>query len=223
MSRNLANRSIGALRSGRRRTAQPEVPTVSVAAQVETQNVLLSMPEYQVLLNVPGIQPYLVPALLPDLLYFLTYDGAEALINAYYLSRAQELRLAFRNGGLDGFFATINPEMTSEQRSTLTTELYAQGAQVLAQVINRADPSRPESIIFQHPSQEVHRQTQKVEIDLIKDEPELVERTDIQCRNTRCGARRIQTAIVQTRSADEPATVFARCVACKSQWQFSLA
>jgi DNA-directed RNA polymerase subunit M/transcription elongation factor TFIIS len=37
---------------------------------------------------------------------------------------------------------------------------------------------------------------------------------------SRCSSRRIKTRVVQTRSCDEGATVFAQCSECKLEWSF---
>jgi len=114
----------------------------------------------------------------------------------------------------------IQPFLLKELIPDLIYIMKNEGVEALQRAIERADPSQPQSIIFNHPSQEAHEATQKVEIELILNKPEVVERDDIQCR---CGSRKIQTAVVQTRGGDEPATVFARCVACNARWKFSAA
>lgn len=115
----------------------------------------------------------------------------------------------------------IQPFLIPELVPDLIYLFQTGGLGNLQEAIQRSDPSHPESIIFNHPFQEVNKNTLKVEIELILNEPEVIERNDIQCR---CGSRRIQvSAPIQTRSADEPATYFARCVECKKKWKFSAA
>jgi len=95
------------------------------------------------------------------------------------------------------------------------------GEQNLVNAIQLADPNNPPSIIFNHPFQKVHEQTLKIETEMILDEPETIERDDIQCN---CGSKRVQTrGPIQTRGGDEPGTIFARCVTCRRQWRFSAA
>uniref|UniRef100_A0A7S3IJY3 DNA-directed RNA polymerase subunit n=1 Tax=Strombidium inclinatum TaxID=197538 RepID=A0A7S3IJY3_9SPIT len=49
---------------------------------------------------------------------------------------------------------------------------------------------------------------------------ENVDRTDVQqCVNNKCSSKRAFFMQIQTRSADEPMTVFYRCVECHVQWK----
>lgn len=144
--------------------------------------------------------------------------------------RRSTVKTAFRSSGIRGAVLEMifpGQEPTEEEvaasantQSTLIDSIYNHGTQRLAVLVAAANPSDPSSIIFQHPSQNVHRTTQQVQIELIKNEPDVVERTTIQCA---CGSGRVRTTTVQTRRADEPPTVFAQCVVCKSKWKMSAA
>lgn len=144
--------------------------------------------------------------------------------------RRSSVRTAFRVDGVRGAVLELifpDQDPTDEEVAAaanaqleLTNTIYDLGTVRLAALVAATDPNNPTSIIFNHPSQDVHRMTQKVELELIKNEPDVVERTTIQCA---CGSGRVRTTTVQTRSADEPATVFAQCVVCKSKWKMSAA
>lgn|ERR1712188_228623 len=42
--------------------------------------------------------------------------------------------------------------------------------------------------------------------------------TEVQCPNKGCDSDRASYTMFQTRSADEPSTIFYRCVKCKFRW-----
>jgi DNA-directed RNA polymerase subunit M/transcription elongation factor TFIIS len=207
-------------------------------------------PEWDYLQSILGIEPFMIPALIPDLIYLLQYEGLEYVLNQIYpvpvavgislvpveiplevvesKLRQATVRDAFQLGGLDnvineivfpGTQPVINSPDAMRTKQQYLNNIYQSGAARLAQFVAGADPNDPNTLIFNHASQDVHRQTQKIEIELIKNEPEVVE-GNIQCQ---CGNTRVQTASKQLRSADEPPTVFARCVKCKRQWKFSQA
>ena len=144
--------------------------------------------------------------------------------------RRSSVRTAFRAGGIsNAVLEMVFPgrDPTDEEvaaaaslRANLTEAIYAHGTQRLAALVAEADPRNPSSIIFRHSSQDVHRTTQLVQIELIKNEPDVQERTTIQCA---CGSGKVRTTTVQTRRADEPPTVFAQCVTCKAKWKMSAA
>ena len=202
MATRLGTRTIGPLKTvGARRPTRQEAPSPEVITSIPT-NPLNIIPEYQLLQRIPGISPYLIPELIPDLIYLLQWEG---------LQQFPDLIKVFQIRG----FSAID--------SSVQLQILNAGVSRLAELITQADPSHPSSIIFQHPSQGVHEQTQKVEIELIKDEPDVEKREDIVCPDKRCASRRVQLVPVQTRSADEPPTIFARCAQCKVQWRFSAA
>jgi len=166
----LSDLSVGFLKKPTTKTKAKlqELPPPSIAIR-ETKETPLQIPEVQQIAQIPGIEPFLIRELIPDLVYL------------------------FKRGGLEA----------------------------VREAVERADPSDPQSLIFNHPFQDEHRATQKVEIELILNKPEIAERPDTQCIS--CGSRRIQTALIQTRRADEALTVFARCVDCNRRWKFSAA
>jgi len=115
----------------------------------------------------------------------------------------------------------VQPFLTKELIPDLLYLYQTGGIGAVQEAVSKADPAHPETLIFNHPSQDAHRATFKVEMDLIQNIPNVVESDDIQCT---CGSRRVQISPpIQTRSADEPATYFARCVMCTKQWRFSAA
>lgn len=120
-----------------------------------------------VLKQVPGISPFLIPDILPDLIYL-------------YQTDLEGLKIA----------------------------------------IAKADPKSPVSILFSHPSQDVHKAKEEKEINLMTDIGELIEREGIKCK---CGSGFVQINTRQSRRADEPATVDAHCVECGRNWSFSSA
>jgi len=147
-----------------------------------------------------------------------------------YQKKRENIETAFRIGDLEGAIIQIispgteppPPETASiiELKANYKEQIYNLGVQRMTIIVSRANPKNPNSIIFDHSTQNVHRDTEKVEVELILNEPEIVESDVIQCV---CGSRRIRTHKVQTRSADEPETVFASCVTCKRNWKFSSA
>lgn len=144
--------------------------------------------------------------------------------------RRSSVETAFKTRGVQGavlemLFPGRDPSEAelaagAADRDNLTRAIYERGVQRLIVLMQAADPTNPSSIIFQHSSQDVHRSTQQVQIELIKNEPDIEERSTIQCE---CGSGKVRTTLVQTRRADEPPTVFAQCVVCKSQWKVSAA
>lgn len=146
-----------------------------------------------------------LPSLLPE---------AQPLAAAPSFTQIPEIQQILNLSG-------ITPFLTAEYIPDLIYLFQTSGIEAVQLAISQADPSRPESIIFNNPLQERNKATLKIENELILNEPEVIERNDIQCE---CGARRIQVSPpIQMRSADEPATYFARCVACKRKWKFSAA
>lgn len=144
--------------------------------------------------------------------------------------RRRTVQTAFRSGGvkravLEILFPDRDPsseELAASEsaQANLTEAIYSRGIQRLTLLMRATNPLDPASLIFQHPSQDVHRATQQVQIELIKNEPDIEERSTIQCA---CGSGKIKTTMVQTRRADEPPTIFAQCAVCKSKWKLSAA
>lgn len=136
------------------------------------------------------------------------------------------------------FLTSLYP-YTQLQPSEIQTRIYNEGIQPLSILFAQTTQSdyssqvaqgipsnqitqvrNPTLLVFEHSSQDIHVKTQKIEIEIIKNEPEVVERDDIQCA---CGSKRVRAVPVQIRRADEPPTIFAQCVKCKLRWNFSSA
>lgn len=133
------------------------------------------------------------------------YGSLEDAMNRYIFRGAENIQ--------------ITPEIEAF-RKELRDNILRRGVNALSRLVDKSDPARPESLIFNHSSQDIHRRTQEIEVELIKNEPEVIERDDIQCR---CGSTRIQTSSRQLRGADEPETVEYHCVSCKARWKSSAA
>jgi DNA-directed RNA polymerase subunit M/transcription elongation factor TFIIS len=232
MSGRLTNLQVGSLKTNKtRKTRTPQLPSLILQAeQVNQTQTISTIPELTILQQVPGIQPFLTRDLIPDLIYLLQYEGIRALIAVLPKQSdgklasstpitPEELLRVFQNQGWEPFLSTITTIINAPV-ADIISNIYTRGVQQLGVLVAQADPQNPSSIIFRHPSQEVHDKAQEVEFDMIRNEPEVAERDDIQCE---CGSRRIRPVPVQTRGADEPPTIFAHCVVCKRKWKFSAA
>lgn len=229
----------GTLKSspGTRRPKVSGLPVLTASSPVSAPAAAVR-PEIQVLQQIPGIAPFLTADLIPDMVYLLQYEGVNSTVDQLFpvtilqgeappappnpvdlenRKRRGAVKEAFSMRGLDSALQAMGPP---EQRDMFIQMIYTLGAQRLAELVAAADPLRPASIIFRHSSQDVHRATQKVEIELIKNEPEVEESDTIQCT---CGSKKVRTVTKQTRRADEPPTIFATCVVCKKHWQFGAA
>lgn len=222
MSR-LGDVSIGSFTRTRRDRGAARVTPSGVETAPEISSDLST------LRGVPGIQPFLDVDLIPDLIYIMQREGLESYLDQVLPVTIPDgilppgpadpvvvenkvtrdrLLTTFRLYGMKQLLSS-SPELNGEEILTL-------GAAALASLVEVSDPSEPESIIFEHRSQDEHRSTQKVQIELTRNEPEVQERSTIQCA---CGSRKIQTSQKQTRSADEAMTIFAQCVSCKANWR----
>lgn len=159
MSSKLMSSVTSGLKLKKKSVQQAPVYTPTIEVPV---NLLQTIPEYDKLLTVPGIQPYLLPELIPDLIYLLD------------------------NGQLE--------------------------TAVLA-----ANPDKPFSIIWNHPSQETHRETLKTELDILSGEIDVRE-TEIECINPKCRLKSVVKTTKQMRSPDEPSTDIFRCTKCRKIW-----
>jgi len=251
MSRRLAELQVGTLRMPSTRQRRGESVTQAVPTAPPVQEPIQQMTELVYLQQIPGIQPFLTPDLFIDLVYILRRDGLNNLLSDLYpipdvtgivlepaaipenvtihKLRQKAVLEAFQMGGLGNAINQIlfpddlpieeSPEI-SRARNEYLENIYQRGAQELSNMIQAADPANPASIIFNHDSQKVHQRTQQIEIELIKNQPEVIEKEDVQCQ---CGSRKIQMATKQLRRADEPPTLFYRCVTCNKRWQTSAA
>ena len=147
--------------------AAPPSTFVPQSQEDRTSQQISEISELDQLKSVPGIGPFLISDLIPDLLYLLE-----------------------------------------------------QGRNKLEEAIQIADPNDPTSIIFNNPLQAENKATSEVEISIILNEPDVEESKTLECP---CGSKKIQVAYSQTRSADEPMTMFTRCIKCKRRGKQSLA
>lgn len=93
----------------------------------------------------------------------------------------------------------------------------------LEAALARADPNDPYSLIWADTRQEQHRETQRLEQDLISGAIDMVE-SDIACINPRCRAKTVRTPrLSQRRGGDEAATMSFRCQTCRQVWTQSAA
>lgn len=214
-SARLTDIQVGAIKCVRRAPTTLNIP----APTAVTTEPIANIPEYELIRSIPGIEYYLLPDYIPDLIYMLKSDGVKDFINSLTeeSARKREIFKTYQEQGWEGFLILMSSIMLP---NIITQNVYNFGRLALQQHVANCDPTDPSTIIFRHRSQEIHVATQKVEMDIIKNEPEVVEREDIQCS---CGSRKVKTTQKQTRSADEPATVRAMCVTCKKSWQFSAA
>ena len=234
MANKLSNLQIGTLKTtGNRKPRAKGLPNLTVQTQqaVESQ-ALITIPELQMIQRIAGSQPFLIGDIIPDIIFMLQYEGSKAFIDT--LPQAEngdiqvqgvepkpgsELLRILLDQTWDAFLPAIYPYGQLDARD-LVNRIYNSGIQAMTVNIAAADPQNPASLIFRHSSQEIHIKTQEIEIDIIRNEPEVSERDDIQCA---CGSRRVRTVPVQIRRADEPPHIFAQCVACKIRWVFSSA
>lgn len=249
MSRRLADINIGPILTGRTpRTTPTQLPTYQ---QMAPQPVAPQIPGLDYLQRIPGINPFLIHELIPDLLYLLDHDGLRGILEIDFpvpeesgvtlapteipadvtqnKLRRKQVMDAFQLGGVQNAINEIlfpgnqpvtETAETSQLRTLYLNRIREEGVMQLEQLVANANPQKPNSIIFNHRSQKVHLETQKIEIEIIQNEPELTEREGFQCE---CGSSRVQVTTKQLRRADEPPTIFARCVECKRQWRSSQA
>lgn len=220
MATQIGNIKIKSLkRSATQRPAEPEVPPPSAPTQAQPRAI--NIPEIPILQQIPGIAPFFTRDLIPDLVYLLQYESAHGVIDGIKDRNQTELEGVFKLNGLSGLAAKLDPNSPQE----MLNKMYTIGAQRLIQLIAKANPKNPSSLIFDHPSQQVHVETLKNEIDLILNEPDVVEEGTIECTaikrdGTVCGSKKVSAVRAQIRRADEPTATFARCLECKHRWQF---
>ena len=73
---------------------------------------------------------------------------------------------------------------------------------------------KDKKILWKDPSFNNYKQKIQEQDEFIEN-PFEVEEGVLECR---CGSKRVFSYSKQTRSSDEPCTVFAQCMACKKQW-----
>ena len=231
MSHNLRNFNLGRgpLKSTAPKRSALIVPITSLQEQELTQEqVLMNLPEVQPLMAVHGIQPFIRPDLVADLIDMYQWGGISHVIATLNLDDPDqtpaellnELMLTYAEQGLAGLSESINEIRRIQPEVDLPTleGIFREGAVTsLTELIQRSDPADPTSIIFNHPTQRLNQETEKVDIDMIRNEPEVAERFDMDpCE---CGSRKIRPRTVQHRGGDESWDIYATCVVCKRDWK----
>ena len=93
----------------------------------------------------------------------------------------------------------------------------------LAEAVAQANPQKPQSIIWNDPTQKIHDETAKVELDILTGQIDIAQ-SDKVCINSACKKRTVVGPfLMQRRSRDEPQNAAFRCTTCKRQWNISLA
>ena len=212
--------------ANRRQRAAP----VETSTEIEAARPSVS-PEIDVIRQIPGIQPFLTPDLILDVIFIFQYEGAKAYIDSLTTKPIDKnLMDVMINWPWDHFLNVLS-EFTKVGIPELTNIMYRYGMERLANLLTLRDPSRdghllfdpenPSSLIFNHPSQEKNAADLEVEKDIIRNEPDVADHATEQCHE--CKSKRIRLVSVQTRSADEPPTIFAECVNCRKKWKFGAA
>jgi len=189
--------------------------------QSTAKESLQTIPEIDLLRTIPGIGPFMAPDLIPDLLWIVQTEGLRDIISKYYPGNEQVARQVmdiYQRGNLEGTISWFVKAMQVADPAVPGQLIeYANrfGITKLAPMVAAADPNNPASIIFQHSSQKGFQDIQKIEIELIANEPDVVERDDIQCA---CGKSKVMVTPIQLRSADEGNSFLIRCVVCKREW-----
>ena len=237
MSGKLANLHLDpfkSMSSGKKKAGG--LPTLTLQTQqLSDSRAISSIPELQLISQIPGSQPFLIQDLIPDVVFLLQYEGAKAFINTLpkdeggnlvpispletRLMRPEALLQILIDQTWDALIVALE-SITGLGPNDLLNRIYTLGLQVLVTLFANADALNPSSLIFGHESQEIHVKTRLIEIDIIKNEPEVTESATEVCA---CGSKNVRTIPVQMRGGDEPATVLARCGKCKLQWRFSSA
>lgn len=215
----------GSLKSASRSRPIRQAPITNIEEQQLThEQALMNLPAVRPLMAVPGIEPFIRSQLVPDLIDMYQWAGITHVIKTLELVDAEqtpeelveELVETYAYSGLQGLtdsIQEIDPETDVSGLEALITE---GGVTSLTELVAT---TTPETIVYNHPTQKLNKETEKVEIDLIKNEPDVAERFDISpCES--CGSRKIKPLPRQTRSGDEAWSLFALCVSCKHEWRF---
>lgn len=209
------------------KTTQRATPTELLQAeQLIAKERVQSIPEIELLQSVPGIGPFLVvPELIPDMVYIYQLEGVQSAVQQMFPGSNpmhREIIEVFQRSTLSETARYIadtfiklggSPEITAE---LIWQVMNRDGIAKFASLIATSDPNKPESFIWLHQSQDSFKNIQKVEVELIKNEPDVVERTDIKCAG--CKQTRIRTVPIQLKRADEASDYLATCVSCRRHW-----
>jgi DNA-directed RNA polymerase subunit M/transcription elongation factor TFIIS len=233
MSSKLANLQLGPLKESTSTRATAQLPpTIAQTRQVAEIQVVSLPPEVQFIKRIPNSEPFLTIDLVFDVVFLLQYEGSRVFLDSLPKDedgnilgqnvvpiKPEALLLILINQTWEAFLASLYP-YTQLQPQELIIQIYNDGVAPLSVLFSQADPLNPSSLIFNHPSQDVHRALELIDIEMIKNEPEISDSATVQCA---CGSRKVKTATVQTRGGDEASTIFATCVSCKMHWKFSAA
>lgn len=233
MSTKLSDLKVGPLKTVSSRQVKSQVlPTISQIKENIENQVSIIPSELQLISQIPGSGPFITVDLIPDIIFLFQYEGSKAFIETLPKNengdiigqdvepiKSEALLQILESQTWENFLSSLYL-YTQIQPQELIPIIYNAGVQPLSILFAQADPQNPSSLIFKNSSQDVHRSSEKVEIEMIRNEPEISESATEQCA---CGSRRIRTQTVQTRGGDEASTVFAECVKCKLKWKFSAA
>lgn len=205
----------------KKKTTQRATPAELLLTQNVAKEKIQTVPEVELLRTIPGIDPFISSSeFIPDLVYIYQLEGITSVLQQLFGTNEPLVRQV-----LD-IYQKSSIEETAKYISELTRNQVEPG--VIMQYINRdginklasyvaaADPLRPSSLIEQHSSQNIFKNIQKVEIELIKNEPDVIERPDIKCPG--CKQNKVRTTPVQLRSADEASDYLAACASCHRHW-----
>mgnify|MGYP000922534666 CR=1 FL=1 len=148
----------------------------------------------------------------PDLLWIVKREGLYFTIKGFPMDLQSNIRDAFLNNSYTLAVEKI-AEYASADPSAVADHVFKNGVIITTKMVQGY--KNLNDLIFEDPSQEENKAVDLVSVELIKNEPEIVERSTIQCK---CGSRRVRIAVVQMRRADEPPEILAHCITCNNRW-----
>lgn len=120
-------------------------------------------------------------------------------------------------------FSVIYRALLRSVASNIDSESYVDNKSLLNRLLDPADPLLPHDVPFMHASDsfpdrwvEVMHRSQKRDQYIIEKKP--IATTDI-FRCARCKGRECSYTELQTRSCDEPASIFVTCHGCGNRWR----
>jgi DNA-directed RNA polymerase subunit M/transcription elongation factor TFIIS len=120
-------------------------------------------------------------------------------------------------------FSVIYRALLRSVASNIDSESYVDNKSLLNRLLDPADPLLPHDVPFMHASDsfpdrwvEVMHRSQKRDRYIIEKKP--IATTDI-FRCARCKGRECSYTELQTRSCDEPASIFVTCHGCGNRWR----
>lgn len=226
MSNRLSDLTVGSIKTTKRRRRVKKAPATA-------EPMMEDIPDVPDLKRVPGIEPFVLPSLVVDLLFMMHRVGIESWLDAHLPNDASGVSLeavpeqdhSTRHAILTTFeelgFEEAVRQISSIAGKDVRHRIIRRGVKRMQSLVDSANPEYPPSIVFRDKSQDVHRQTKKAELDLFLNEADVVERKDVQCGM--CKSKKINAVTVQRRSADEPPDVTFSCTSCKHRWTSSAA